>query len=251
MVYIIKFFYQTFLLPPGILIVFFAVLSIILHKKRCFLLSKVLIAVTIVLYTVSVPITSYFLLRPLEDSYNPPANPEGDVIIMLGGGATVDTPNVHGQGHLSGFAANRLITCFQLNRVLDVPIIISGGQVFGYTGSESQIAKSILVDMGVPEDMIITETKSLNTTQNALLSKEIVDQYGFKKPIVVTSAFHMKRSVRQFEKVDLEVIPYPTDYQVMKKLVIDYSLFTPSAEALFKSSLALKEYIGIMASSLY
>jgi len=187
----------------------------------------------------------------LEGRYYPPANPEGDVIIMLGGGAIVDTPNVQGQGHLSGFAANRLITSFQLHRVMDVPIIISGGQVFGYTGSESEIAKNILVGMGVPEDRIITENKSLNTTQNALLSKELVDKYGFSKPIVVTSAFHMERSIRQFKKVNLEVIPYPTDYQVMKKLVIDYSLFTPSADAMFRTSLALKEYIGIMASSLY
>jgi len=48
---------------------------------------------------------------------------------MLGGGAFADTPNVNGKGHLSSIAANRLLTCVQLYYKLDVPIIISGGQI--------------------------------------------------------------------------------------------------------------------------
>jgi len=46
-----------------------------------------------------------------------------------------------------------------------------------------------------------------------VLYKGIVDKHGFNKPILVTSAFHMKRAVKQFEKNEVNVIPYPTDYQ--------------------------------------
>jgi len=62
---------------------------------------------------------------------------------MLGGGAFADTPNVNGKGHLSSIAANRLLTCVQLYYKLDVPIIISGGQIPGHTTSEGEIAMNI------------------------------------------------------------------------------------------------------------
>jgi len=61
------------------------------------------------------------LIWSLEKKYQPPSELNGDVIIMLGGGAFADTPNVNGKGHLSSIAANRLLTCVQLYYKLDVP----------------------------------------------------------------------------------------------------------------------------------
>ncbi len=250
MLYFIKTIYKTFLLPPGIIIILLAILSFISFRKKQKISNFILVA-TIVLYLFSTPFVGDFLIGSLEKKHFPSENPKGDVIIMLGGGATLDTPNVNGQGHLSGYAANRLLTVAQLYKKLDIPIIVSGGQVFGFTGKEADIAKEILIGIGIPEEKIITEGKSLNTTQNAEYTKEIIMQYEFRDPIVVTSAFHMPRAVKQFEKVDVHVEGYPTDYQTNINKRYSFYDFVPSASSINDSAIALKEYVGILVIRWY
>lgn len=250
LVYFIKFLYSTFLFPPGIFIVGLFLLSIFLFKRQR-TLAKVLTLFTFVFYVCTISFVSDRMIGSLEGKYKVPAFVSGDVIVMLGGGATLDTPNVHGLGHLSGFAANRLLTCAQLYQILHVPIIVSGGKVLETTGSEADIAKVILMGLGVPGEKVIIENKSLNTTENAKFTKELIDYYHFQQPILVTSAFHMERSVLQFNKVDLTITPYPTDYQTNVEHKFELHQLWPSASALLDSSLALKEQVGILAVKWY
>ncbi|ABN53515.1 MAG TPA: YdcF family protein [Hungateiclostridium thermocellum] len=251
MLYLVKFFYQTFLLPPGCIILLLAAASFWQYKKKDPKCTKLFVIITAILYLISTPMVCDSLIWSLEKKYQPPSELNGDVIIMLGGGAFADTPNVNGKGHLSSIAANRLLTCVQLYYKLDVPIIISGGQIPGHTTSEGEIAMNILLSLGVPEEKIIVENRSLNTTQNAFYTKELLDKHGFNKPILVTSAFHMKRAVKQFEKNEVNVIPYPTDYQTNSIRKITFMDFVPSAEALQKFYFSVKEYVGIVASRWY
>lgn len=245
-----KFLYSTFLFPPGIIIVAMLALGIYLYRRQPGV-AKMIVAVTLFFYIFTISFVSDRLIGSLEGKYQPPEQVSGDVIVMLGGGATLDTPNVHGLGHLSGFAANRLLTAAQLYHELHVPILVSGGKVLDTTGSEADIAKVILMGLGVPEDQIIPENKSLNTTENARFTKALLKERGFSQPILVTSAFHMERSVMQFHKVDLAVIPYPTDYQTNLELKFQPHQLWPSAVALLDASLALKEYLGILAIHWY
>lgn len=250
MLYFVKFLYQTFLLPPGVLIMLLLICSLWMRRKNI-KISGALLGIAFIFYLDAIPFVGESLINNIESRYTPPSAPSGDVIIMLGGGATLDTPNVGEKGHLMGTAANRLLTCAQLYYKLKIPVVISGGQVFESTGTEAEIAKGILKDIGIPEDKIIAENRSLNTTQNAKYTREIMDEYGFQKPILVTSAFHMDRAVRQFQKVGMNVIPYPTDYQTNIHRRIDFIDFIPSAEALLKVNTALKEYIGVIAAKWY
>jgi len=161
-----------------------------------------------------------------------------------GGGATLDTPNLNGKGHLSGSAANRLLTCIQLYHKLKVPIIVSGGQAGADQGREAEIARRILLDAGIPEDQILVETESRNTIENARFVKKILDRYDCYDPILVTSAFHMDRAVRAFTKVRVGVVPYPTDYRANVSNRFSWRMLMPSAEAMSDVSLVVKEYLG-------
>jgi uncharacterized SAM-binding protein YcdF (DUF218 family) len=211
----------------------------------------VFLSIAIVIYVLSIPLVSDKMIHTLEKKYTPPSELNGDVIIMLGGGATADTPGVNGLGNLSGYAANRLLTCAQLYKKLEVPIVISGGSVEGVTGSDAVVGKNILIGLGVPADKILTESKSRNTTENASFTKNIISRYAFKNPILVTSAFHMHRSVKQFKKMKIDVIPYPADYQTNIKNRFVISDLLPNAEALSKINLTMKEYLGILLSKWY
>lgn len=250
LVYLIKFLYSAFILPPGIFILALIIFSIKIYKYKA-KLGKNLLILTLVFYIFTTPFLDNPIIRLLESKYTVPNNPKGDVIVMLGGGATLDTPNLNFNGHLSGFAANRLITSAQLYKKLNIPIIISGGKVFKSTGTESEIAKNILINLGIPENSIITENKSINTTENAKYTKQILDKYNFKNPILVTSAFHMNRAVIQFKKFNVNVLPFPTDYQTNIHESIELNDFIPSSDSLLKLSLSIKEFIGIAASRSY
>jgi len=250
MFYLIQILYTTFLLPPGIFLVILAALSIWLlsrDRKAAFGLAMV----TCIFYLASTGLVSGALIRSLEHRHVPPAHINGDVIIMLGGGATLDTPNIGGAGHLYGSSANRLLTAVQLYQQLKVPIIVSGGKVLETTGNEAEITARTLANLGVPYEQIMIENKSLNTTQNAEFTKVLIDKHGFKKPILVTSAFHMERAVRQFSKAGQITTPFPTDYQVNVESRLTAYQLLPSAAALIDTQLAIKEYIGLLAARWY
>ncbi|HBE76948.1 MAG TPA: YdcF family protein [Firmicutes bacterium] len=251
MLYLIKFIYITFILPPGIFILLFLLLSgwLLVRKQR--IIAGVLLGITILLYAGSSFVFSDLLIHALEYRYRPAKKIQGDVIVVLGGGATLDSPNLHSKGHLSGAAANRLLTAIQLNRELKIPILFSGGKVYQNTGREAEIAKSILKDVGIADDQIMVENRSLNTTENAVYTKIILDRFHFRQPILVTSAFHMPRAQKQFEKAGVLVLPYPTDYHTNTYLKFAVNNLFPSADALENFSLALKEYIGLLAIKWY
>ena len=245
MLYYIKALYYTFLLPPGAFVV--ALLVLAWWQRRNKKQAKWLFGLALLLYFCSTHWLAGLLVRPLENAYQPPAAPRGDVILMLGGGATVDTPNLGGEGHLSGNAANRLLTTAQLARATSLPIIVSGGKVFDSTGSEAEIARRILVDLGVAPSRIAVDDRSLNTQQNILYSREIIRRQGYEQVILVTSAFHMPRAAAECRALGLAVVAYPTDYQTSRKAAPEFYKFWPSADALSIVSLSIKEYMGLAA----
>ena len=100
---------------------------------------------------------------------------------------------------------------------------------------------------GVEEQYLIKEDRSRNTAENAKYVKQICQQRNFDKVILVTSAFHMPRSVAFFEREGVDVIPYPTDYKTSRNTSLNAFAFTPQAENLFHSSIAMKEYLGLLA----
>ncbi|HEY0829178.1 MAG TPA: YdcF family protein [Bacilli bacterium] len=201
---------------------------------------------TLILYVCSISFISDPLVRSLELRYTPSASIEGDVIVVLMGGSTVDTPGIGGPGHPSGETAGRLITAASLYFKLGVPIIVSGGQVYAESGYEGEIGKRTLVAMGVPEKLVFVENSSRSTTENVYNIKPILDKSGYLNPILITSALHMTRSVRNFDKIGVEIEPYPTAYMVSKKFKLNISHFYPSYEAVNKTGHALKEYLGLI-----
>ena len=244
LVYLLKF-GASWILPPGIFIVAFFAISIyawrVRHEPK---LALMIAALTFAFYLLCTGLIAEKVLGSLESVHKPPENLDelkGDVIIMLGGGALPDMPDIDGTGTLCSSPASRLLTAVRLQRQLHVPILLSGGQVYSDTGAEAKIAGRVLKSLGVEEKDIIVETRSINTTQNAKFSAEILQQRNLHRPILVTSAFHMNRAVLNFEQQGIEVIPYPTDYMVTHSPVFHYTKLRPQSEALLFNVMFLQE----------
>ena len=254
LVYLLKF-GASWVLPPGIFIVAFFAIAIYAWRSRNDLkLALIIATVTFAFYLLCIGFVSEKVLGSLEDDYSPPADIESsgaDVIIMLGGGAIPDVPDVDGPGALCASPANRLLTAVRLQRKLHVPILLSGGQVYSDTGAEAKIARKILKSLGVEDENIIVETRSINTTQNAKFSAEILNKKNLHKPILVTSAFHMTRSVLNFEQQGVEVIPYPTDYLVTPSPVFHYTKLRPQSEALIANVMVLQERLRTFVTAVF
>lgn len=244
MEYVIKVIYG-FLLPPGLFVTLTAVGAVRLWKRQrkiaCFCA-----ALSALLYLAFVPLTGALLVQPLENRYQPPAQVHGDVIVMLGGGATQGTPDMNGTGQLSGDAANRLLTTYRLYKKTGLPIITSGGKVYPDSGREADIAKRELLALGVPGDKVYAENQSLTTRQNAVNTEKILKQHRFVRPVLVTSAFHMPRAVRNFQQVGVHVVPYPTDYLVSRPVAVYPAQFVPSDAVTVAT--AIKEYAGLLVT---
>ncbi|AHV98307.1 YdcF family protein [Paenibacillus sabinae] len=248
MIYVIKFIY-SFVLPPGIFVLLLTLLALWMLWKKQRGFAALLLTVTLLLYLSSIPLISDPLMRTLESKYSPPAQVQGDCLVVLGGGATQGTPDVDGEGNLGGSAANRLITAVRLHRQTGLPVLFSGGQVFADSGNEAYIARRQLIGLGVAEQNIIAENRSLNTAQNAEYTAALLKEHGLSRPVLITSAFHMPRAVAEFRRAGLTVQPYPTDYHASAVSAAAWyaGKLAPSPGAIETVGGVLKEYIGSLA----
>ena len=244
MMYILKFI-LLWLLPPGCIILLLAALTFYLFKRKA--AGKFAAAlITLLLYFASLMPTAQLLTHGLESRYTQQSAVKADVIAVSG------VPDIDGEGALAAAGMNRLATGMRLQRMLGVPLIVSGGQVFKDSGGEAEIAKRVLISMGVKENMVYTDTKALNTRQNAQNIIAASRENGWKRIVVVTSALHMPRAMQNFAAVkdsDIEVTAYPCDYLSSGKIVISPFSFVPQAYALDLTAMALKEYLALAAGN--
>ena len=252
MVYLLKF-GASWVLPPGIFIVLALALSVKLLKfsKK---LSITLLVVTLIFYLLCTSFVAEKFMGWLEEMHSPPAQIEtsgADVIVLLGGGAISQVPDVDGVGALCASPANRLLTAVRLQKLLNVPIIVSGGQVYSDSGAEAEISARILKSLGVPEDKIITETRSINTSQNARYSAALMREKGFSKPLLVTSAFHMNRAMLNFNLRRFKPTAYPTDFTVAHNPTFHYTKLRPQAEALLLNVTVMQELLRTCVTEIF
>lgn len=196
-------------------------------------IGKILIAVGLLLYYFfSTTIVSNFLLSPLENKYSYLGVEDidrADKIVLLLGGREADV--------LRGSEVLR-ISHLRKNRV---KIIISGTNPLLPGSEEALGVKRFFVSRGLVEENIIIEGQSRNTLENIRNVKKLVEERPF---FLVTSAYHMERAMREFEKMRARPIPAPTDFKIKREYnILD---FFPDAEKLRNTNLAFHEYFGIL-----
>jgi len=129
------------------------------------------------------------------------------------GGFTSESKN--GDGFFN-ICADRFIQGLKListGKVSHILITGGNGSLLPDHFEESDWVKTQLKIFNVPDSCILIENRSRNTIENAAFTKPILQKAGLKPPyILVTSAFHMRRSLGIFKKENIPVIPYPCNY---------------------------------------
>lgn len=236
----------VFPLGLGIGLGILAALMVWLGRRRL-ALSAGLLGVGI-LWTASTPAFSLLLRSPLETAYPPvraEAAPVADAIVVLGGAVGPLDPTF---GPDLKSAADRVLHGARLYRAGKANWVVAVGGTFdasGLLGPEADAMAALLKEWGVPDSAIVREGQSLNTRQNALRTKPILDALQAREVLLVTSALHMRRAVAAFRMAGIAVIPSATDFETLVRSA-SATDWLPDADALWGTTRAIKEYVGFL-----
>lgn len=190
------------------------------------------------------------LLNPLEERFARPAGlPESvDGIVVLGGGFEGAINKARG-GYEMNSGGDRFVEAAILaRRYPDAKIVVTGG-----TGAlilqgegDADTAPRLLTALGVTPQRLILENRSRNTYENAVFTKQLVTAGQGETWLLVTSAFHMPRSMALFRKAGFEMRPWPVDYRTSGAEGL--GVFRDNTtDALQNTTVAIREWIGLLA----
>ncbi len=235
---------QSLLLPPGSCLLLMAFGFLIV--RNCRMLGRLFIASGfILLYAVSIGPVTDALIKPLEKTYPPlqeKTTVRADAVVVLSGG--VHDLSWLGLGpQASETSIERTVGGVTLARRHRLPLILVGGSGDPAKAgvSEAEAMARIAADLGVPGRDIIVHDDARNTLESARSVKRALRG---KRILLVTSAYHMRRSVGFFKKQGFEVVPAPCGYRGERR-ALSYHSFIPHAAGLYYSNCALAEYISL------
>jgi uncharacterized SAM-binding protein YcdF (DUF218 family) len=234
----------NFLLGAGLLGAFLLVTRLASLGRRLMMLSVVLLAIC------GFSPVGNLVLYPLEQRFPPWDALRGapDGIVVLGASIDAELSVAHGTAVVRS-AADRIIAAAALaRRYPNARIVFTGGSanLLSNDAREADYAGAIFESLGIAKTRLIMERRSRNTVENAEFSKALVAPKPGERWLLVTSAFHMPRSVGLFRKAGFVVEPYPVDWRVGGRG--DLISFTDIAvDGLGRTDLAVREWIGLVA----
>jgi uncharacterized SAM-binding protein YcdF (DUF218 family) len=194
---------------------------------------------------------SNILLLPLTERF-PAWQQHGDQepygIIVLGGAIDSERSQARGTLELDS-SADRIVAMLQLARQFPhTQIVFSGGSanLIATAVPEAPIAGRLLEEFGVARDRITLESRSRTTEENANFTRALISPKADQHWLLVTSAFHMPRSMGVFRAAGFDVEAYPVDWRTggWSEAAMP---FDKLSAGLARADVAAHEWIGLIA----
>ncbi len=165
-----------------------------------------------------------------------------EAIVVLGG--ILYKPRAANGEYEWGGTADRFFDGLAAFRAGKAPLLVftAGKRPWDpHAASEGALLVQRAHQLGVPMPNIRLTAPVENTADEA---REVAKLLGNKKRVIlVTSAFHMPRAASLFERQGFDVVRFAVDYRVEEQQTTPMT-FMPDAEALGKSSVAIRELLG-------
>ncbi len=239
-----------FFVQPSNLFLCVGILGLVLTATRRARAGRALMAAGLLLLAVAglSPLGNW-LIEPLENRF-PPWNPAGgapDGIVVLGGAISPDVSFPRAQAGLNE-AAERVTAAVELARRYPAArLLYSGGNPWRRAApGEADVAVALLERMGVARERIIVENKSRNTVENAVYSLELAAPKPGERWLLVTSAYHMPRSIGIFRRLGFDVEAYPVDWRTAGDEGPLFP-FDSVGSGLRRTDTAVREWFGLVA----
>ncbi len=254
--YIASKLFTYLVLPPGIFILLLVFASFYAKKFRPFFLTC-----SLLFYGLSNIYVADFLLAPLETPYNKPLEKkDADAVVVLSGGSMKGVSNLP----LGEEAYKRAMWGTMIAKSQNLPLLFSGAglnqdysESDAFLDSVKELEHYLKVEipraktLKQKEFSLHVENKSIDTYENAKLSKLAFEKEGIANPTIylVTSAYHLKRSIKLYEHFGFNVIPAATAFKMSTREKDGWD-YLPNIWAFEKSYIALHEYVGILSLKL-
>ena len=246
---------EQIIFSPGLFLLLIVLICLLLVLKKKKMALILIFFFFISFYLLSTWPGEYLLVRTLEDDYSPYSFEQlskeeirDTVMVILSGGMILGSPATGDEGAESGETTlARLYGGYKIYQKLGCDILLSGGSGPGRS-NELPIAKvmqDVLLSWGIDKEKIIIEDLAKTTLESAEYSLKKLEEEGYQRIILVTSALHMRRSVKCFEKSEIKIIPAPVNY-IFEKEPLNILDFLPNAGALSNNFYAIHEWIGLV-----
>lgn len=245
----------TLVLPPAGLLLLILLGVIFIGKRRRVAAALCLFTGIGSLWALATPWIAYQLHASLAN--DPPFSLQDfniwkeedrpQAIVVLGGGRNLYAPENADGEDVSLSSLSRLRYAASLYRTTRLPLMTSGGKPSGGKLAEGLLMARVLEEeFKVP--VLLVESQSMNTAQNALFSRPLLQAAGVERILLVTEAFHMRRARLEFRNTGILTVPAPMGFRGPEPG--DPKNFLPTAKGLMLSSEALREWLGIMVLTL-
>lgn len=158
------------------------------------------------------PLPRWLLARLQPPRVTAPANgwAARNAIVLLGVGT--ELPAHGGTPQPSMLAYGRIVKAAELYRDCKVAgrqclLLVSGGDSQQHHVAEATVYGAVLRRLGIPAQDLALETRSRNTWQNAQFSRPLLQAYAPQKVFLVTSGFHLRRSLLYFAHFGIHPVP--------------------------------------------
>lgn len=221
-------------------------ISIRLWKKK--LGNRIIIITSIIFVTFGFLPIGYNLLVFLERQYDVPSTmPENvDGIIVLGGSFNSYLSEKTGRIAVNS-NISRMVDFVALSKKYpNAKKVFSGGSgnILRPDRKEADDAKQFLNMLGLNGENFIYERESKNTYENASFSKKLLKPKKSENWMIITSDFHMPRTMAVFKQLNWDVIPYPTGAKTTGEYKMLQNNFNVIGNFFFLHK-AVKEIIGV------
>jgi uncharacterized SAM-binding protein YcdF (DUF218 family) len=169
-----------------------------------------------------------FLLSTLEKPYavkDLNRLPECDAVVLLGGTHNFSSFGVNSIEVNQAF--DRVITAVELVRLNKGKALVIGGGEYSagnQIGLNGQLVADWLVNWKLIDAPIHVLEYSSNTKDESMHTMHLAKKKHWKKIILVTSAWHMRRSEALFSRTELEIFPVGADFEGISSMESDYNI---------------------------
>ena len=227
------------ILPPWSLILL-ALLGLWLLPRRPRLARGLIGGGLALLLVLSLPWFSGRLLRLVETPCGMSVNATAEAIVILGGGVRRNSPEYGGGPTVSPWALERLRYGAQLQKRTGAPILVTGGAPVGGLAEAPLMRQILESELAVPVRWV--EDRSLTTRVNARNSASMLKAAGIRRIYLVSHGWHLPRSITEFARQGLQVVPAATGCEPPAPLV--WLDLLPNPQALAMSYWAFHEGLG-------
>ncbi|RMG78676.1 MAG: YdcF family protein [Bacteroidetes bacterium] len=173
-----------------------------------------------------------------------------DIGIVLGGYTNSNIIPDHDRHNFNEFGSRffQALELYQTGKIRKLLLSGGSGSLVSSGFSEARQMADYLLRMGIPKEDLLLETQSRNTYENAVFSARLIrEKYPEARCLLITSAWHMRRSRGCFRRTGLRFTPFSVNFLSERRRFLPDTLLIPKPAGFFRWELIVKEWVGYVA----